>query len=369
MTKVYVYLADPGAPPGANPFGYNQLVDGSVVGTIKADLQDDTGAATGWSLSVANEPFDNEAGSGGVATSGVGEFTEEVLDNWWQDAGNAQLEIGGLPVGDTYTLQLIGHNGNSRDTNFSVTPANEGTTTYVASDDSTPAPALTFTGTIGAGGTILIEGALLNVLWYINGFILEVTAAGGGTAPAIADAGDEVYKSGDSVTITGSNFEAVQNNGRVVISPTDDINDLNAQTQVATAWADGSITFVASRSPGIGVGTAAFLFVENDSGNSNASGYLVQFEWRVELVELIENKDTTPWADETGLTVEVWRNREPAGAPDQTLTNVSLSATGFINEEIENTGLNENDPVWVKVFEDDPVNWKGTLVKLVPRYT
>lgn len=201
-----------------------------------------------------------------------------------------------------------------------------------------------------------------SVAWNIG------PAGASGPAVTISDADDELFKVGDTVTVTGANFEAAQGSGRVVISPTDDIDDAGAQTQVVSSWSDTSIEFAASRGT-MGVGSGLFLFVENDSGTSNVSGYAVQFEWKVEVVETLEDEAGSAVVSETAIKASIWRNREPTGAPDEELTGLTTSALGVADFEISNTGLSEDDPIYLALFKDDAVNWQASLVKIVPRYT
>jgi len=93
----------------------------------------------------------------------------------------------------------------------------------------------------------------------------------------ITDAGDENYVNGETgITITGTNFEASQGTGAVYISPTDDIDDASKVTQTVTAWGDTSITFTAVRGS-LATSTTYYLFVKNNTGNSNTAGHAVQF--------------------------------------------------------------------------------------------
>jgi hypothetical protein len=108
-----------------------------------------------------------------------------------------------------------------------------------------------------------------------GGFYLSETDAGSLTA-TITDAGDEVYRTGDSVTITGTNFGAVE--GDVYVSPTDNVADAAKVTQTVTAWADTSITFTAVRST-LATGSTLYLFVVPDTNDENADGYSVAFEY------------------------------------------------------------------------------------------
>jgi hypothetical protein len=94
--------------------------------------------------------------------------------------------------------------------------------------------------------------------------------------PTITDAGDESFRVGEvGVAITCTNAGATQGTGRVRICPTDNIADVNGVNQTVTAWGDTSITIdiVASNLPR---NTNLYLFIENDGGQSNAPGRVVQ---------------------------------------------------------------------------------------------
>lgn len=201
-----------------------------------------------------------------------------------------------------------------------------------------------------------------------------VTAIYRGTSPgvsvSITDAGDELYQVGDTVAVVGSNFGATQGSGRVVISPTDNINDAGAVVQTVTAWANTTVNITAVRGA-LAFATNLFLFVEEDSGSSNASGYVVQFEPLVQVNRtLVSPADGSALANDSGNSMAVWRNRPPTGAPDQELSGLSADGNGDLVVTIENTGLSDGDPIWVAVFDDDAVvaNAQGTLTKMVPDY-
>jgi adhesin HecA-like repeat protein len=119
-------------------------------------------------------------------------------------------------------------------------------------------------GLVDATGTLLIPGAGL----------LDNPA--GTLTATITDAGDELYRTGDSVTITGTNFGAVE--GDVYVSPTDDVTNASKVAQAVTVWADTSITFDAVRST-LATGSTLYLFVVPDTNDENADGYSVAFEY------------------------------------------------------------------------------------------
>ena len=111
-------------------------------------------------------------------------------------------------------------------------------------------------------------------------FGLEETAAGGPSDPSITDVdGDETVLQGQtSVTITGTDFEASQGTGSVIISPTDNIADGAVVTQTVTSWGATSIDFTANFPGSVAESATAYLFVTNDTGDSNTSGFAITRE-------------------------------------------------------------------------------------------
>lgn len=106
-----------------------------------------------------------------------------------------------------------------------------------------------------------------------NKNITSYTSYSGVVPPAITDAGDETFQPDESITITGTNFGASQGAGHVYISPTNSIADSGKVEQTVTAWSATSITItVAKGSLNYG---GAYLFVQENGGNSNAAGYAV----------------------------------------------------------------------------------------------
>lgn len=77
------------------------------------------------------------------------------------------------------------------------------------------------------------------------------------------------------VVIAGTNFGVTQSSGHVVISPSNDVNDVNAVSQTVTSWGDTSVTINVVRNT-LSLATNLYLFVVNDGGSSNASGSVVQ---------------------------------------------------------------------------------------------
>jgi hypothetical protein len=80
------------------------------------------------------------------------------------------------------------------------------------------------------------------------------------------------------VVITGTAFGATQGAGRVVISPTDDIDDVGAIEPAIASWGDTQITLddpLDLSALTLGAATALYVFVEDDAAASNAAGEAV----------------------------------------------------------------------------------------------
>jgi hypothetical protein len=107
------------------------------------------------------------------------------------------------------------------------------------------------------------------------GLIQVAFAAAGAAAPTISDVTPSTVTPSSNPVITGTNFEATQGTGVVTISPTDDVDDVNAEAQTIGTWGgDTSITLTGVTFPtGTTHNDTLYLFVTNDSGETNASGY------------------------------------------------------------------------------------------------
>jgi hypothetical protein len=189
MTKIH---GDFGAATGvANPFLYNQFETALLsVGQLSASLLDSTGAGTGVGLHV-DTAFSTEGVSGASADTGVGEFPEAVLDGYARTGNGATsvLRFSGLPSGSSYTLQLTGVTGTAgRDTQYTVEGVSKD---YILGSAASPTAATSFTGTVDPDGEIIVtveKAASGSFYGYINGFILEYTAAASGLTIDSTDA-------------------------------------------------------------------------------------------------------------------------------------------------------------------------------------
>ena len=203
MTKLYIDMTDAQGFSIA-PFNDNVVSSSSLgVGTIIADLLDDTQTATGVSLAVTSA-FNSSTTFLQAANTGVGDFNQRSLGSVWytSNGGTGSLKFANLPASGSYTIQLIGHTLTSvRDTEYTV----DGTSKdYINSADANaPTVATQFTGTVPTNGELVIDvTAAVTGQFYgqLNGIVLEYTSA---PAPSLT------IDSTDSTMQRGTNFEVV----------------------------------------------------------------------------------------------------------------------------------------------------------------
>lgn len=189
------------------------------------------------------------------------------------------------------------------------------------------------------------------------------------TAPTITDAGDESFYNGETgCTISGSGFGSSQGNGTVKISPTNNVNDAGAIAQTVTSWGATSIQFTCVKST-LSFLTNYYLFVTENGGASNATGYQVQIEPRVYIREKLVDLDGNTVNSESGLTAFVWRAipSNTNQAPAECLTSKTTDADGDIDWQITRGSLVSPNPVWVAIFKDG-TPFRATMRKVTPVY-
>lgn len=131
--------------------------------------------------------------------------------------------------------------------------------------------------------------------------ILEEDVGGGGGAPTITDAGDELFNPGETgVSVTGTNFKASQGSGKVWLSPTDNVSDASRVQQTVTGWSDTSVVLTVAAGS-LPRNTNLYLFVVNDDGQANAAGYVVQIAATGPTITDAGDEDFT--AGETGVVL------------------------------------------------------------------
>jgi hypothetical protein len=153
MTTIYVEFSNT-VSFAAAPWSYNlaEIANGQAVGTILADLNDDTNTPTGITLSTVTA-FDSAAASTGYATVD-NEWVKEAYWVTWLTATSGAIRLSGVTAGATYSIKLAGQQTNTplRVSDYDV----EGSTlTYTpSSDGATVANPVEFTGTVAGDGVI-----------------------------------------------------------------------------------------------------------------------------------------------------------------------------------------------------------------------
>lgn len=245
-----------------------------------------------------------------------------------------------------------------RDAYFNDTPAkNIATGTLVAAYDFTTSKTADSSG----NGYNLTEAGTVGLDTTDNPPSLS------GAAPVISDAGDEVFNTGESITISGSGFGAAQGTGSVKLSPSDNVADAGAVSQTVTAWSDTSITFTVVKGS-LDFLTGLYLFVTNDDAASNDTGYSVQLEPKVYVRETLVDLQANPVANASGLTALIWR-ADPASQsnPNETLTSKTTDGSGVTAWQITRGSLAVNDPIWLAIVKPG-TPYKATLRKITPSY-
>lgn len=173
MTKIYVNHRTGNAVTGV--WSYNDFSSVTAIGTVSADLKDDTNTATGVSYSIATNAFEAATGTGLNATAGAGDFTEEVLDYYNYFSAAPDLVFAGLPASTSVTFTFAGHaNGQaSRDTGATIGGSS---VTYDNSGDAAaPTAAASVSGTTDGSGNLTVTLSRTSTFGYVNGFILDYT--------------------------------------------------------------------------------------------------------------------------------------------------------------------------------------------------
>lgn len=279
---------------------------------------------------TGNNGSGTAASSGNLAVSGSDCFVLGSCDTWnvLSASGSARAINGVAP---DYDLGNTNHYSNSfaRAVSEGFTGA---ATTTLASTDAWIATILYFR--IGEGGSEPEQVTIDSVS--------DLTLEDGQTG----------------IEITGAAFGASQGSGKVIISPTDDVEDPDAVEQTVTSWGDTSITFTAVRED-LPFGETLYLFVINDDGDSNESGEAISFvAARGKLIFSGSNrffdKDGEP-VNAEGLTFFVWRASRPDGNADEIITDVEI-VDGELELEIEVATLEDEEETSWFVFDPDDEN-------------
>lgn len=219
----------------------------------------------------------------------------------------------------------------------------------------------------GSGSTGTMNASISGSIEDKHAFAIALNPTA--SAPTISDAGDESFYNGETgCTITGTGFGSSQGNGTVKISPTNNVNDAGAVAQTVTSWGASSIQFTCVKST-LSFLTNYYLFVTENGGTSNATGYQVQIEPRVYIREKLVDLDGNTVNNESGLTAFVWRAipSNTNQAPAECLTSKTTDADGDIDWQITRGSLVSPNPVWVAIFKDG-TPFRATMRKVTPVY-
>ena len=139
---------------------------------------------------------------------------------------------------------------------------------------------------IGDTGIGRFTGMSPQEQWVAFTVAISLLPAPSETTVTISNLNTSPFFLGGSYTIDGSGFEAVKGTGSVKISPTDNVADAGAVVQTDTSWDNGLIAFTLVQGA-LSLDTNVYLFVINDSGDSNAAGFVMQLvpEYILEFAE------------------------------------------------------------------------------------
>jgi hypothetical protein len=210
-------------------------------------------------------------------------------------------DTGTTGSGDAYAISFL-----TQDAEHCISGADESGQTTSDSESYTTAKAVSLNK---GDGTTGFEASFVQMT--AGGFDLNYTATdlsnvrknlslliGGdvaGTVPSITSMTgsnsllNEPLEHGETATINGTNFGA--SGASVIISPTDDVSDVSAETQTITAQSNTQITITVERGS-LNLDTVYYVFVTDSGTDSNVAGYPVT----------IGPNDTFFYADEALLT-------------------------------------------------------------------
>ncbi len=214
--------------------------------------------------------------------------------------------------------------------------------------------------------TTAIEWDFTSHRYYQIGVNLNYSP--GGSVPTVTDVDTDelVYAGQTGVVVTGTVFGASQGSGSVVISPTDDIDDVDAVAQTVTAWADTSITITVVRGS-LDLDTTLYLFVENDADDSNAAGRAMQIVARPYVRETLIDLNGAAVASVTDITMLVYHTLPATAVAPNERVVVATNGSGQINQVISRGALALDAPVWIILMkEGSPA--RGSARKVTPVY-
>jgi hypothetical protein len=150
--------------------------------------------------------------------------------------------------------------------------------------------------------------------------------------PVITDVDtDEIVLQGQAnIIITGTSFKTNGVLNRLIISPTDDVFDSAAITQLLNAWSDTSLDFTADLP--VAEGQTAFVFVIDNAGNNNLTGFQITRQvpsaGATITTDTIKNYSGAVQASQSGWVANIYN--KTTGVLVARLTNLSTDVNGIL---------------------------------------
>ena len=332
---------------------YSQVVfkAGAYAGESKAVNVRSTGSTQGYWLQVNSVVGDNITAFFLIKGDGIGLTLVDLSGSPISRLSDHTVAIKATTVGSDVQIQAW----------IDGSPV-----TFEKTDNDTETPSTTFTD-LAANTPITAVGNPGFLCYFFEGIDASNSGfddwtdvePGEPTEVTITSISDATLTHGQTgVVIGGTTFGASQGTGRVVISPTDDIDDVNSVNQTITSWSDTSITFTADLDT-FAFGTL-YVFVENDDDESNADGEAIarivaSATFSVTLVD----ETGAPAASQSGITLKIWRNPTPIGITPQDITGLSTDGSGVLTSAITLGSLDDGDYVCWLAFRGDPATQFG----------
>lgn len=191
----------------------------------------------------------------------------------------------------------------------------------------------------------------------------------------IASAGDALFHDGDiGIALAGTSFGATPGTSAITISPTNNILDAGAVTQTITgSWSDTLASFTAVRGA-LPYFTPLYLFLKNNAGQSNASGFPVQFEAWANIAAVLKSLAGATVNSVSGID---YRMTAVGINGALLISGATASTDGSGNVSIPTYVLTSGGPlapgddVWVELAKNGATQALSfaTSVKVTPTYT
>ncbi len=298
-------------------------------------------------------------------------------------SNSATVTTGEITTANANSLLLLAIAGADNTTVSGYTAATDPTSGWTESHDSntateadtTVAVATATKASAGATGTLQATAGVSSQHVAMAFAIGSVGTTAPSDEVAVSGVTPGVLRNGQTgIVIAGSGFLNTQGAARVVISPTDDIDDPDAVEQTITSYGATSIQITAVRDD-LEFHESLFLFVETDEGDSNEDGFTVSFTPATATLNFtgdnsfITNSGALQ-ASVSGITVLFYSSARPpsSGTADQTLTGRSTDGSGEASWQFDAGSLEYGDPAFYIAFATDPDDDFFSMGEIVPDY-